>query len=322
MFGFMRKKEEAVSEEQKPGLFSRLKQSLTKTRQQFTIALSQSLLGSQVSDAEFLETIETQLLMADVGVAASEKIVAHLISARAKQTTQDAPHLQEVLNTALVDILKPCEQALKISAHKPYVILMVGINGAGKTTTIGKLAKHLQAEGKKVMLAAGDTFRAAAIEQLSVWGERNQIPVISGVQGGDSAAIIFDALQAAKARDMDVVIADTAGRLHTQQHLMAELAKIKRVIGKFDSHAPHEVLLVLDAGSGQNAMQQAKQFQAATDVSGIVLTKLDGTAKGGIVFALAEELKLPIRFLGVGEAIDDLRAFNAEDFVAALFEDK
>lgn len=300
------------------GLFTRLKQGLSKTRQQMTQAIATSLLGEKFTDAQILEEIETQLLMADVGVAATEKIINTLIKEKARHDLRDAPHLFEILNTALLDILKPYAQPLVPSSHHPYIILMVGINGAGKTTTIGKLAKRLQAEGKTVLLAAGDTFRAAAIEQLQVWGERNNIPVISGVQGGDSAAIIFDALQSAKARNIDVVIADTAGRLHTQQHLMEELAKIKRVIRKFDSSAPHEVMLVLDAGIGQNALQQAKQFQAVVEVSGITVTKLDGTAKGGIVFAMAEELKLPIRFIGVGEAIDDLRPFQAEEFVSAL----
>jgi fused signal recognition particle receptor len=302
------------------GLFSRLKQGLSKTRQQFTKAMANSLLGKQLTDAQTLEEIETQLLMADVGIKATEKVIQYLVNvqAQAAQNAVAAPDLFTSLKQALVDILKPCEQPFTLRAHQPYVILMVGINGAGKTTTIGKLAKRLQASGKSVMLAAGDTFRAAAIEQLQVWGERNHIPVIAGEQGGDSAAIIFDTLQAAKARNIDVVIADTAGRLHTQQHLMDELAKIKRVITKFDSSAPHEVMLVLDAGSGQNALQQAKQFQAAANISGITLTKLDGTAKGGIVFAMAEELHIPIRFLGVGEAIDDLRPFHAEDFVEAL----
>jgi fused signal recognition particle receptor len=300
------------------GLFSRLKQGLSKTRQQLTQAIANSLLGEKFTDAQILEEIETQLLMADVGVQATEIIIDRLIQEKSRHDLRDAPQLFEILNSALVDILKPCAQPLEISAHKPYIILMVGINGAGKTTTIGKLAKRFTSDGKTVLLAAGDTFRAAAIEQLQVWGERNHIPVIAGPQGGDSAAIIFDALQAAKARHIDVVIADTAGRLHTQQHLMEELAKIKRVIRKFDNTAPHEVMLVLDAGIGQNALQQAKQFQAVVEVSGITLTKLDGTAKGGIVLAMAQELQLPIRFLGVGEAIDDLRPFNAEDFVAAL----
>ncbi len=299
-------------------LFTRLKNGLTKTRQHMTQAIANSLLGEKFTDAQILEEIETQLLMADVGVKATEKIIDQLIQERARNNLRDAPHLFEILNTALLDILKPCEHPLAVSSHHPYVILMVGINGAGKTTTIGKLAKRLQSEGKTVLLAAGDTFRAAAIEQLQVWGERNHIPVISGIPGGDSAAIIFDALNAAKARNIDVVIADTAGRLHTQQHLMDELAKIKRVIRKFDNSAPHEVMLVLDAGIGQNALQQAKQFQASVEVSGITVTKLDGTAKGGIVFAMAEELRLPIRFIGVGEAIDDLRPFEANDFVRAL----
>ncbi len=313
MFGFKK------TEGEKPAsLFTRLKQGLSKTRQQLTQAIANSLLGEKFTDAQILEEIETQLLMADVGAKATEKIIDRLIQEKARHDLHDAPQLFEMLNKALVDILKPCAQPLTLSTQLPFIILMVGINGAGKTTTIGKLSKRLTGEGKSVLLAAGDTFRAAAIEQLQVWGERNNIPVIAGPPGGDSAAIIFDALIAAKARNIDVVIADTAGRLHTQQHLMDELAKIKRVIRKFDAKAPHEVMLVLDAGIGQNALQQAKQFQAVVEVSGITLTKLDGTAKGGIVFAMAEELQLPIRFLGVGEAIDDLRSFDAEDFVAAL----
>lgn len=316
MLGFLKKKEPTdAAPDAKQGLFTRLKQSLSKTRAQLTEKLATSLLGQQLSDAQTLEEIETQLLMADVGVQATEKIIQQLINAQSIEPQQD---LLTQLQNALVDILKPCAQPLTLSAAAPYIILMVGINGAGKTTTIGKLAKQLQASGKKVMLAAGDTFRAAAIEQLQVWGERNHIPVMAGTSGGDSAAIIFDTLQAAKARQIDVVIADTAGRLHTQQHLMDELTKIKRVINKFDNSAPHEVMLVLDAGSGQNALQQAKQFQAAAKITGITVTKLDGTAKGGIVFALAEELKIPIRFLGVGEAIDDLREFDAQEFVSAL----
>lgn len=322
MFSFKKEKEQAVEPIKKtsPGLFTRLKQGLSKTRQQLTQAIANSLLGDKITDAQILEEIETQLLMADVGVKATEKIINTLMQEQAQHDLRHAPELFEILNTTLVSILKPCAQPLTLSAHCPFVILMVGINGAGKTTTIGKLAKRLRGAGKSVLLAAGDTFRAAAIEQLQVWGDRNDIPVIAGDQGGDSAAIIFDALQAAKARDIDVVIADTAGRLHTQQHLMDELAKIKRVIRKFDSSAPHEVMLVLDAGIGQNALQQAKEFQSAVDISGITVTKLDGTAKGGIVFAIAQELKIPIRFIGVGEAIDDLRPFHAEDFVSALLE--
>ncbi len=289
------------------GLLTRLKQGLVKTRQQLSQAIASHLLGDKILDAQTLEEIETQLLMADVGVEATEKITNRLIQAKARNDGEHAPKLMDVLNSALLEILTPCEKTWTITEHKPYVILMVGINGAGKTTTIGKLTKRFTSEGKSVLLAAGDTFRAAAIDQLQVWGERNNIPVMAGKAGGDSAAIIFDALQAAKARNIDIVIADTAGRLHTQQHLMDELGKIKRVIRKFDQTAPHEVMLVLDAGIGQNALQQAKQFQAVVDVSGVTLTKLDGTAKGGIVIAMAEELKLPIRFLGVGETIDDLR---------------
>jgi fused signal recognition particle receptor len=238
----------------------------------------------------------------------------------ARKQLNDVEALFAAMREDMISILEPSSQPLKIpeKTDGPYVILMVGINGVGKTTTIGKLAKQFQQQGKKVMLAAGDTFRAAAVEQLQVWGERNNIPVIAQKTGADSASVIFDGLQAAKARNMDILIADTAGRLHTQSNLMEELKKVKRVMGKVDDTAPHEVMLVLDAGTGQNALQQAQQFQQSVGVSGITLTKLDGTAKGGIIFAIASKTKLPIRYIGVGEKIDDLRPFNATDFVDAL----
>ncbi|HEY0634637.1 MAG TPA: signal recognition particle-docking protein FtsY [Gammaproteobacteria bacterium] len=270
-------------------------------------------------DSELLEELETRLLTADLGVEATQTIIADLTQRVARNQLADSDALFAALREDMAALLAPSSKPLTIPAEKrPFVILMVGINGAGKTTTIGKLAKRLQGEGKSVMLAAGDTFRAAAVEQLQVWGERNDIAVIAQHSGADSASVIFDAVQAAKARNIDVVIADTAGRLHTQSNLMEELKKIRRVMGKLDATAPHEVLLVLDAGTGQNALNQAQQFHQAIGVSGIVLTKLDGTAKGGIIFAIARKLALPIRFIGVGEQIDDLRVFDANEFVDAL----
>lgn len=306
--------------EPKKGFFSSLTQGLKRTRKQLTAGMANLFLGKKVIDQALLEEIETQLIMADVGVQASQKIIKE-ITARVKRNELSDPQvLLQTLSESLYQILLPCSQPLAIpETKKPYVILMIGVNGAGKTTTIGKLAKFLQKQNKRVMLAAGDTFRAAAIEQLKIWGERNDIPVIAQHSGSDSASVIFDAMSAAKARNIDVLIADTAGRLHTQTHLMEELKKIKRVLAKLDSDAPHETLLVLDAGIGQNALRQAEQFNEAVKVTGIVLTKLDGTAKGGMIFSVAENLKLPIRFIGVGEAIDDLQVFSAKSFVEALF---
>jgi fused signal recognition particle receptor len=276
--------------------------------------------GKKILDEELLEALEEQLLLADVGVDACMEITKNLTQKISRRELSDIEALMFALKQELIDILKPSEAPLVIDEKKsPYVILMVGVNGAGKTTTIGKLAKRFQNQGKKVMLAAGDTFRAAAIDQLQIWGERNGIPVVAQQQGSDSASVAFDALQSARAKKMDVLIIDTAGRLHTQSNLMLELEKVKRVITKLDAGAPHEVLLVLDSGNGQNALSQAKQFQKVVAVSGITLTKLDGTAKGGIIFAIAKTLGIPIRFIGVGEKIDDLRAFDAEDFVEALF---
>ena len=306
--------------EPKKGFFSALTRGLKRTRSQLSEGMASLFLGKKVIDQALLDGIETQLLVADVGVAATQKIVKD-ITARVKRNELADPNaLMQALQEALYEILLPCSQPLVIpESSAPYVILMVGVNGAGKTTTIGKLAKYLQNQGKTVMLAAGDTFRAAAIEQLKVWGERNNISVIAQHSGADSASVAFDALSAAKARNIDVLIADTAGRLHTQSHLMEELKKIKRVLGKLDEQAPHETLLVLDAGIGQNALRQAEQFNEAVKLSGLVLTKLDGTAKGGMIFSVAENLKLPICFVGVGEAIDDLQVFSAESFVRALF---
>ncbi len=310
-------------EETKAGFFARLKQGLSKTSASIGEGMASLFLGKKVIDDELLEDLETRLLTADVGVEATSVIIQRLTQKVARKELADADALYKSLQAELAAMLKPVEQPLKVSSqNKPFVILVVGVNGAGKTTTIGKLAKKLQLEGKKVMLAAGDTFRAAAVEQLQVWGERNKIPVIAQHTGADSASVIFDAVQAAKARGIDVLIADTAGRLHTKDNLMEELKKVRRVIGKLDADAPHEVLLVLDAGTGQNAINQAKQFNQTVELTGLALTKLDGTAKGGVIFALAKQFGLPIRYIGVGEGIDDLRTFEAEPFVQALFAER
>jgi fused signal recognition particle receptor len=315
--------EPARTEETKAGFFARLKQGLSKTSASIGEGMASLFLGKKIIDDELLEDIETRLLTADVGVEATSVIIQRLTQKVARKELADANALYKSLQAELAAMLKPVEQPLKItSQNKPFVILVVGVNGAGKTTTIGKLAKKLQLEGKKVMLAAGDTFRAAAVEQLQVWGERNKIPVIAQHTGADSASVIFDAVQAAKARGIDVLIADTAGRLHTKDNLMEELKKVRRVIGKLDADAPHEVLLVLDAGTGQNAINQAKQFNQTVELTGLALTKLDGTAKGGVIFALAKQFGLPIRYIGVGEGIDDLRTFEAEPFVQALFAER
>ncbi|HRL93126.1 MAG TPA: signal recognition particle-docking protein FtsY [Pseudomonas sp.] len=309
------------AEEQKASFFARLKQGLSKTSASLGEGMASLFLGKKAIDDDLLDEIETRLLTADVGVEATTAIVQSLTKRVARKELADSGALYKALQEELAALLRPVEKPLQISAaNKPFVILVVGVNGAGKTTTIGKLAKKLQLEGKKVMLAAGDTFRAAAVEQLQVWGERNQIAVIAQHTGADSASVIFDAVQAATARGMDVLIADTAGRLHTKDNLMEELKKVRRVIGKLDDTAPHEVLLVLDAGTGQNAINQAKQFNQTVNLTGLALTKLDGTAKGGVIFALAKQFALPIRYIGVGEGIDDLRTFEAEPFVRALFD--
>ncbi|MEW6648234.1 MAG: signal recognition particle-docking protein FtsY [Pseudomonadota bacterium] len=321
MFGFGKNKSGEKPEEQqdKPGLLARLRQGLAKTGQLLNTDIRDLVPVGRKIDDELLEELETRLLMADVGVEATTAIIQDLTKRISRKQLNDSTALFAALREDMAAILAPSSQPLIIDGtQQPFVILMAGINGAGKTTTIGKLAKRLQAEGKSVMLAAGDTFRAAAVEQLQVWGERNDIPVIAQGSGADTASVIFDALQAAKSRGIDVLIADTAGRLHTQSNLMEELKKVKRVLGKLDASAPHEVLLVLDAGTGQNALQQAQQFHQAIGVTGIALTKLDGTAKGGIIFAIAKRLGLPIRFIGVGEGIDDLRVFEAGEFVEAL----
>ncbi|WP_455912555.1 signal recognition particle-docking protein FtsY [Pseudomonas putida] len=311
-----------AAETSKTGFFARLKQGLSKTSASIGEGMASLFLGKKVIDDELLEDIETRLLTADVGVEATAVIIQSLTQKVARKQLTDADALYKSLQAELAAMLKPVEAPLVITPNKPFVILVVGVNGAGKTTTIGKLAKKLQSEGKKVMLAAGDTFRAAAVEQLQVWGERNKIPVIAQHTGADSASVIFDAVQAAKARNIDVLIADTAGRLHTKDNLMEELKKVRRVISKLDADAPHEVLLVLDAGTGQNAISQAKQFNQTVQLTGLALTKLDGTAKGGVIFALAKQFGLPIRYIGVGEGIDDLRTFEAEPFVQALFAER
>ncbi|MBL4798034.1 MAG: signal recognition particle-docking protein FtsY [Oleispira sp.] len=313
--------EKAGSSEKKKGFFSRLATGLSKTRSGFSDGVANLLLGKKEIDDDLLEELETQLIMADVGVEATREIMAKLTERVGRKELTDSDALFEALIKELQDILAPCEQPLVIdSANKPYVILMVGINGVGKTTTIGKLAKQFQAKGKSVMLAAGDTFRAAAVEQLQVWGERNDVPVIAQHTGADSASVLYDALEAATARGTDILIADTAGRLHTKDNLMGELEKVVRVMKKIDPDAPHEVMLVLDAGTGQNAINQAVQFQKSVGVTGLTLTKLDGTAKGGVIFALAKQLGLPVRFIGIGEGINDLRPFDANDFTRALFD--
>ncbi len=307
----------------KSGFFSRLRQGLAKTGSNLGEGMASLFLGEKAIDDDLLEELETRLLLADVGVEATNAIIQTLTRRVARKELADSTALYHALQEELAAMLRPVEQPLSFeSAQQPYVILVVGVNGAGKTTTIGKLAARLQQDGKKVMLAAGDTFRAAAVEQLQVWGERNRIPVIAQHTGADSASVIFDALQAAKSRGMDVLIADTAGRLHTKDNLMEELKKVRRVLGKLDDTAPHEVLLVLDAGIGQNAISQTRQFGQAVDVTGLALTKLDGTAKGGVIFALAKQFGLPIRYIGVGEGVDDLRSFVAEEFVRALFAEK
>ncbi len=306
--------------EDKPGFFKRLKSGLGRTRSKFSEGIANVFLGAKEIDDDLLEELENILLTSDVGVTATQEILNELTQKIGRKELNDVEAVQQHLKSYLSDMLKPVEVPLDVSQKKPFVILMVGVNGVGKTTTIGKLAKKFQRDGKSVMLAAGDTFRAAAVEQLRVWGERNDVPVVSQDTGADSASVIYDAVAAATARETDVLIADTAGRLQNKKNLMDELTKITRVMGKIDDTAPHEVMLVLDAGTGQNAISQATQFQEAVNVSGLVLSKLDGTAKGGVIFAMARQLGIPIRFVGVGEQIDDLRPFVSEDFVKALFE--
>ena len=321
MLGFGKNKTSIQTDKpEKTGLFGRLRDGLSRTRHSLTEGVVDLVLGSKTIDDGLLEEIETMLLVADVGVDATREIIDSLTEQVARKQLNNAEALMTALHDRMQAILAPVSRPLAIpDGTRPYVILMVGINGAGKTTTIGKLTHRFQQQGLKVMLAAGDTFRAAAVEQLQAWGERNDVPVVAQQQGADSASVIFDALQSAQARDIDVLIADTAGRLHTQTNLMEELKKIKRVMGKLDDKAPHEIMLVVDAGTGQNALSQAQEFNAAVGLTGITLTKLDGTARGGIIFAIAKKTNIPIRFVGVGEGIENLREFEAKEFVDALF---
>lgn len=310
-----------VQEQERPskeGFFARLKRSLVKTRQNLGSGFVSLFRGKKIDD-ELFDELEEQLLIADVGVDTTRRIITHLTQQANRKQLRDAEALYGLLKAEMASILAKVDAPLDVSGKTPFVILMVGVNGVGKTTTIGKLARQYQAEGKSVMLAAGDTFRAAAVEQLQVWGQRNNIPVIAQHTGADSASVIFDAIQAAKSRGVDVLIADTAGRLQNKSHLMEELKKITRVMKKLDDSAPHEVMLTLDASTGQNAVSQARLFNEAVGVTGIALTKLDGTAKGGVIFSVADQFGIPIRYIGVGEGIEDLRPFKAEDFIEALF---
>ncbi|MDU5781355.1 MAG: signal recognition particle-docking protein FtsY [Pantoea sp.] len=311
-----------ISQEQerptKEGFFARLKRSLVKTRQNLGSGFISLFRGKKIDD-DLFEELEEQLLIADVGVETTRRIITNLTQQANRKQLRDAEALYGLLKAEMAGILANVDAPLDVSGKGPFVILMVGVNGVGKTTTIGKLARQYQAQGKSVMLAAGDTFRAAAVEQLQVWGERNHIPVVAQHTGADSASVIFDAIQAAKARGVDVLIADTAGRLQNKSHLMEELKKITRVMKKLDEEAPHEVMLTLDASTGQNAISQAKLFHEAVGLTGITLTKLDGTAKGGVIFSVADQFGIPIRYIGVGEGIEDLRPFKAEDFIEALF---
>ncbi len=311
----------AVVEQERPskeGFFARLKRSLVKTRQNLGSGFISLFRGKKIDD-DLFEELEEQLLIADVGMETTRRIISNLTAQASRKELRDAEALYGLLKTDMAAILAKVEQPLDVSGKTPFVILMVGVNGVGKTTTIGKLARQFQAEGKSVMLAAGDTFRAAAVEQLQVWGQRNNIPVVAQHTGADSASVIFDAIQAAKARHVDVLIADTAGRLQNKAHLMEELKKITRVMKKLDDQAPHEVMLTIDASTGQNAISQTKLFHEAVGLTGITLTKLDGTAKGGVIFSVADQFNIPIRYIGVGEGIEDLRSFKADDFIEALF---
>ncbi|MEQ5086767.1 signal recognition particle-docking protein FtsY, partial [Proteus terrae] len=310
-----------VVEQEKPkkeGFFSRLKKGLLKTRQNLGSGFLGLFRGKKIDD-ELFEELEEQLLIADVGMETTTKIITSLTKHATHKDLKDAEALYGKLREEMSDILSKVDKPLNIEGKKPFVILMVGVNGVGKTTTIGKLARQYQAEGKSVMLAAGDTFRAAAVEQLQVWGERNNIPVVAQHTGADPASVIFDAIQSAQAKGVDVLIADTAGRLQNKSHLMEELKKIVRVMKKLDEEAPHEVMLTLDASTGQNAVSQAKLFNETVGLTGLTLTKLDGTAKGGVIFSIADQFSIPIRYIGVGEGIEDLRPFKADDFIEALF---
>ena len=313
--------EEMIQEQEKPtkeGFFARLKRSLLKTKENLGSGFISLFRGKKIDD-DLFEELEEQLLIADVGVETTRKIIANLTEGASRKQLKDAEALYGLLKEEMGEILAKVDEPLNVDGKTPFVILMVGVNGVGKTTTIGKLARQFEQQGKSVMLAAGDTFRAAAVEQLQVWGQRNNIPVIAQHTGADSASVIFDAIQAAKARNVDVLIADTAGRLQNKSHLMEELKKIVRVMKKLDEDAPHEVMLTIDASTGQNAISQAKLFHEAVGLTGITLTKLDGTAKGGVIFSVADQFGIPIRYIGVGERIEDLRPFKADDFIEALF---
>ncbi|ASB72856.1 TPA: signal recognition particle-docking protein FtsY [Enterobacter hormaechei subsp. hoffmannii] len=313
--------EEIVQEQEKPtkeGFFARLKRSLLKTKENLGSGFISLFRGKKIDD-DLFEELEEQLLIADVGVETTRKIIANLTEGANRKQLRDAEALYGLLKDEMGEILAKVDEPLNIEGKMPFVILMVGVNGVGKTTTIGKLARQFEQQGKSVMLAAGDTFRAAAVEQLQVWGQRNNIPVIAQHTGADSASVIFDAIQAAKSRNVDVLIADTAGRLQNKSHLMEELKKIVRVMKKLDEDAPHEIMLTIDASTGQNAISQAKLFNEAVGLTGITLTKLDGTAKGGVIFSVADQFGIPIRYIGVGERIEDLRPFKADDFIEALF---
>ncbi len=313
--------EEIVQEQEKPtkeGFFARLKRSLLKTKENLGSGFISLFRGKKIDD-DLFEELEEQLLIADVGVETTRKIIANLTEGASRKQLRDAEALYGLLKDEMGEILAKVDEPLNIEGKTPFVILMVGVNGVGKTTTIGKLARQFEQQGKSVMLAAGDTFRAAAVEQLQVWGQRNNIPVIAQHTGADSASVIFDAIQAAKSRNVDVLIADTAGRLQNKSHLMEELKKIVRVMKKLDEDAPHEIMLTIDASTGQNAISQAKLFHEAVGLTGIALTKLDGTAKGGVIFSVADQFGIPIRYIGVGERIEDLRPFKADDFIEALF---
>lgn len=319
---------DALEKSAEGSFFSKVKKGLGKTREGFASGLGDILLGRKEIDDEMLEELETQLIIADVGVEATRKVIQSITEQVARKELLYADALYLKLKQELLSIVTKHERGGEQSALaeinsecKPYVIMVVGVNGVGKTTTIGKLAKRFQKQGKQVMLAAGDTFRAAAVEQLQVWGERNDVPVVAQHTGADSASVIFDALQSAQSKGVDVLIADTAGRLHNKSNLMDELSKVKRVLAKLDGSAPHEVMLAIDAGTGQNALNQVKQFDEAVGLSSLVLTKLDGTAKGGVVFAIADQCDIPIKYIGVGEQIDDLQPFDPESFVDAIFLD-
>ncbi len=309
--------EKASAVKGKATFTQRVRSALSRTGE----GIGNLFLGSKVIDEALLEELETLLLMADVGIDSTRSIIEELTSQLDRKALKDGEALRDALHEILLNKLKMCEASIDFNVeNKPFVLFVVGVNGVGKTTTIGKLASRLKGEGKSVMLAAGDTFRAAAVEQLQVWGERNQVPVIAQHTGADSASVVFDGIQAAKSRGADIIIADTAGRLHNKSNLMEELKKVKRVAGKLDDKAPHEILLVLDAGTGQNAVSQMAEFDQVVGITGIALTKLDGTAKGGVIFSLADKFSVPIRYIGVGEELDDLQPFNAKEFVNALLQ--